>query len=186
MKFILNIDKVFNDLLLQEDTDQDKKITKDDTGPKKFVLVDETTKQKKTIEGTYHLSNLLQELAQLKETKQIVGEVDLLRIQENPVERISRKIRDDYWNELTRTIDKKGLSQILQDEKTTNEIPTLYVSAKDKQGVAYFQELEKKVQNFKVAILPEDFSMEYVETLNTKPGILALARGAFCCSGWSI
>lgn len=175
MKFLLNIDKVFNDLLLQEDTDQDKKITKDDTGPKKFVLVDEITKQKITIEGTYHLSNLLQELAQLKEIKQTVGEVDLLRIQENPVERISRKIRDDYWNELTRTIDKKGLSQILQDEKTTNEIPTLYVSAKDKQGVAYFQELEKEVQNFKVAILPEDFSMEYVETLNTKPGILALA-----------
>ncbi|MBP6181451.1 trehalase family glycosidase [Flavobacterium sp.] len=175
MKFSLNIDKVFNDLLLQEDTDQDKKITKDDTGPKKFVLVDETTKQEIVVEGTYHLSNLLQELALLKENKVNIGEVDLSRIQENPVERISRKIRDDYWNELTRTIDKKGLSQILQDEKTTNEIPTLYVSAKDKQGVAYFQELEKEVQNFKVAILPEDFSMEYVETLNKKPGILALA-----------
>ena len=143
MKFSLNIDKVFNELLLQEDTDQDKKITKDDNGPKKFVLVDETTKQEKTIEGTYHLSNLLQELAQLKEQNCKIGEVDLNRIQENPVERISRKIRDDYWNELTRTIDKKGLAQILQDEKTTNEIPTLYISAKDKRGVAYFQELEK-------------------------------------------
>jgi alpha,alpha-trehalase len=175
MKFSLNIDKVFNDLLLQEDTDQDKKITKDDTGPKKFVLVDETTKQEIIIEGTYHLSNLLQELALLKENKVNIGEVDLSRIQENPVERISRKIREDYWNELTRTIDKKGLDQILKDEKTTNEIPTLYVSAKDKQGVAYFQELEKELQNFKVGILPENFSMEYVETLNTKPGILALA-----------
>lgn len=175
MKFLLNIDKVFHALLLQEDTDQDKKITKDDTGPKKFVLVDEATKQEQIIVGTYYLSNLLQELAQLKETNQVVGEVDLDRIQENPVDRISRKIRDDYWNELTRTIDKKGLSEILRDEKTTNEVPTLYVSAKDKQGVSYFLELEKELKNFKVGILPENFSMEYVEVLNTKPGILALA-----------
>jgi alpha,alpha-trehalase len=49
-----------------------------------------------------------------------------------------KKIRDD-WNELTRTIDKKSLMQILEDEKTSNEIPTLYVSSKDKQGVKYFQ-----------------------------------------------
>jgi alpha,alpha-trehalase len=175
MNFLINIDKVFHQLLLQEDTDQDKKITKDDNGPKKFVLVDENTKQEIVIEGTYHLSNLLQELALLKENKVNIGEVNLQRIQENPVERISRKIREDYWDELTRTIDKKGLDQILKDEKTTNEVPTLYVSAKDKQGVVYFQELEKELQNFKVGILPENFSMEYVETLNTKPGILALA-----------
>ena len=135
MKFVLNIDKVFHELLLQEDTDQDKKITKDDNGPKKFVLVDEITKQEEVIVGTYHLSNLLQELAQLKNTNSALGEVDLSRIQENPVHRISRKIREDYWNELTRTIDRKGLEQILKDEKTNNEVPTLYVSAKDKQGV---------------------------------------------------
>ncbi|TRX42386.1 trehalase family glycosidase [Flavobacterium restrictum] len=175
MKLLLNIDQTFSDLLLQEDTDNDKKITKDDTGPKKFVLVDETTKQEVAIEGTYFLSNLLQELAVLKEQNVALGEIDLDFIQENPVERISRKIKTDYWNELTRTIDKKGLAQILNDEKTTNAIPTLYVSAKDKKGVAYFQELEQEVGGFEVAILPEDFSMEYVETLNTKPGILALA-----------
>lgn len=175
MNFLINVDKVFQELLRQEDTDKDKKITKDDNGPKRFVLVDENTKQEIGIEGTYRLSNLLQELALLKENDVRTGEIDLNRIQENPVERISRKIRDDYWNELTRTIDRKGLDQILKDEKTTNEVPTLYVSAKDKQGVAYFTELEKELQNFKVGILPENFSMEYVDTLNTKPGILALA-----------
>jgi alpha,alpha-trehalase len=175
MNFSINVDKVFRELLLQEDTDNDKKITKDDNGPKKFALVDENTKHEIVIVGTYHLSNLLQELALLKENKVEKGEVDLSRIQEDPVERISRKIREDYWNELTRTIDRKGLDQILQDEKTTNEVPTLYVSAKDKQGVVYFQELEKELKNFKVSILPENFSMEYVDTLNSKPGILALA-----------
>ena len=175
MKFILNIDKVFQELLLQEDTDQDKKITKDDNGPKKFVLVDENTKQEVAIIGTYHLSNLLQELAQLKEANSVLGEVDLSRIQENPVHRISRKIKDDYWEELTRTIDKKGLKQIIEDEKTSSDVATLYVAAKDKTGVAYFQELEKELPNFKVEILPENYSVEYVETLNEKPGILALA-----------
>ena len=175
MKFLLNIDKVFQELLLQEDTDQDKKITKDDNGPKKFVLVDEVTKQKETIVGTYHLSNLLQELAQLKGLKSALGEVDLSRIQENPVHRISRKIRDDYWEELSRTIDKKGLTQIVEDEKTSSDVATLYVAAKDKQGVAYFQALVQELPNFKVEILPENYSVEYVETLNEKPGILALA-----------
>lgn len=175
MKISLNIDKTFRELLLQEDTDNDKKITKDDNGSKRFILVDEKTKTEKAIEGTYHLSNLLQELALLKEKKIEFAEVDLARIQEEPVDRISRKIRDDYWDELTRTIDKKGLMQILQDEKTTNEIPTLYVSAKDKQGVKYFQDLEKELQNFKVGVLPENYTEEYVDTLNTKPGILALA-----------
>jgi alpha,alpha-trehalase len=175
MKFVLNIDKVFQELLLQEDTDKDKKITKDDNGLKKFVLVDETTKQQEIIVGTYHLSNLLQELAQLKGSKSALVEVDLSLITENPVQRISRKIKEDYWNELTRTIDKKGLTQIVEDEKTSSDVATLYVSAKDKQGVAYFQALEKELPNFKVEILPENYSVEYVETLNGKPGILALA-----------
>ncbi|MCL6461939.1 MAG: trehalase [Flavobacterium micromati] len=175
MKFVLNINKVFEELLLQEDTDQDKKITKDDNGPKCFLLVDENTKAEEEIIGTYQLSNLLQELAQLKETNSELGEVDLSRIQENPVHRISRKIKDDYWDELTRTIDKKGLTQIIEDEKTSSNVATLYVSEKDKQGVTYFKALEAELPNFKVQVLPENYLAEYVETLNEKPGILALA-----------
>lgn len=175
MKLVLNIEKVFRELLLQEDTDHDRKITKDDMGPKKFVLVDEKTNVETEIVGTYHLSNLLQELALLKEKSQILGEVDLNRIQESPVQRISRKIREDYWDELTRTIDKKGIAHIIEDEKTINEVPTLYISSKDRQGLEYFQELENEMKIFKLEILPEGYSMEYVESLNNKPGILALA-----------
>ncbi|MBQ0907241.1 trehalase [Flavobacterium sp. F-328] len=175
MKILLNVDQVFSALLEQEDTDKDKKITKDDTGPKRFVLVDEITKNEVAIEGTYHLSNLLQELAELKNVKSVLGEVDLNRIQEDPVERISRKIRDDYWNELTRTIDKKGLAQILEDEKTSSALATLYVAATDPQGVAYFKDLETKFSNFQVTVLPEGYSVEHVATLDKSPGILALA-----------
>lgn len=175
MKILLNVDQVFSALLEQEDTDKDKKITKDDTGPKRFVLVDEITKNEVAIEGTYHLSNLLQELAELISVKSVLEEVDLNRIQEDPVERISRKIRYDYWNELTRTIDKKGLAQILEDEKTSSAIATLYVAATDPQGVAYFKDLETKFSNFQVTVLPEGYSVEHVATLDKSPGILALA-----------
>jgi alpha,alpha-trehalase len=174
MKYSLHIDQTIQQLLTQEDTDGDKKITKDDNGPKRFTLVDEKTKVKYVIEGTYHLSNLLQELAQLQENNVEIGEIDLNYIQENPVDRISRKIKDSYWDSLTRTIDKKGLSQILEDEKTSNDIPTIYVAATDIQGVNYFKAIEKELQNFKLAILPENYSQEYVGTLNANSGILAL------------
>lgn len=173
MKITLNVEKVFQELLLQEDTDQDKKITKEDKGPKRFVLIDEKTMEERVISGTYQLSNLLQELALLREQQLNVLNIDY--VIEAPVERISRKIRDDYWDELTRTIDKKGLTQILEDEKTANEIPTLYISAKDDVAVQYFAALEKHLKNFKVAVLPDDYSVAYVDTLNKKPGILALA-----------
>jgi alpha,alpha-trehalase len=175
MNYLANINKVFHELLLQEDTDKDNKITKDDNGPKAFVLTDEITKETQTIEGTYYLSNLLQELALCKDANLEWTEIDLNCVLENPVSRISRKIKEVYWDELTRTIDKKGLSRIIEDEKTVNNQATLYVPATDIQGVAYFQDLEQEVSNFKVEILPIDFSMEYLETLNKKPGILALA-----------
>jgi alpha,alpha-trehalase len=175
MKFLLKINEVFQDLLHQEDTDHDKKITKDDSGPKKFLLVDEISKEEQLIEGTYHLSNLLQELAVCKENGESYGEVDLGFIQEEPVKRISRKIKEEYWDELTRTIDKKGLNLILEDVKTSNEVATLYVSEKDKQGVDYFKELEKEFENIEVVVLPSFITEEYVATLDHKPGILALA-----------
>jgi alpha,alpha-trehalase len=65
------------------------------------------------------------------------------------------------------------LAQILQDEKTTSEVPTLYISAKDKLGITYFQDLEKslKILKLKFAL---GYTEEYVATLNTKPGLLAL------------
>jgi alpha,alpha-trehalase len=175
MKISLHIESVFQALLLQEDTDNDKKITKDDLGPKKFLLVDELTKKEQFIEGTYQLSNLLQELALLKEKGHVIGEVDLDYIQEKPVDRISRKIKDDFWTELTRTIDKKGLKLIVEDVKTSNEKAILYISEMDVQGVAYFKEFEKEVDNFEVAVLPKVITEDYVGTLDSKPGILSLA-----------
>ena len=105
MKIILDIAKVFQELLLQEDIDQDKRITVEDKGPKKFHLTSDG--QEIIVEGTYFLSNLLQELI-------LAGEqgndcIDTDRIFEKPAERISRMIREYFWEGLTRTMDEKEL-----------------------------------------------------------------------------
>jgi alpha,alpha-trehalase len=76
----------------------------------------------------------------------------------------------------------KGLMQILEDEKTSNEIPTLYVSSKDKQGVKYFQDLENELGNFKVGVLPEDYSDEY-RNFKFQAGILAFEQKLYSLQG---
>jgi len=174
MKFNLHIQNTIEKLLAQEDTDGDKKITIDDKGPKSFELEDVNGKTI-AIEGTYHLSNLLQELALSKKEFAEFAEINLNSIVENPVDRISRKIKDLYWNGLKRTIDEKGLKQIVGDEKTNHHISILYVPATDPMAIAYFSEVQKNNTHFEVRILEENITSEYVLSLNENPGILALA-----------
>ena len=76
MKFKLHINQTIEKLLAQEDTDGDKKITIDDHGPKSFLLKDENGNSA-AIEGTYQLSNLLQELALAKKENTEFTEIDL-------------------------------------------------------------------------------------------------------------
>ncbi|MEM7187847.1 MAG: trehalase calcium-binding domain-containing protein, partial [Bacteroidota bacterium] len=57
----VNISETLDRLLLQEDTDGDTKITVEDRGPKLFVLKG-ANGETYEVYGTYHLSNLLQEL----------------------------------------------------------------------------------------------------------------------------
>lgn len=65
------------------------------------------------------LSNLLQELALARDhgQKQIV--LDEARLNENPVSRLSRMIRNSFWSNLTRRIDGDGLEKICADPKVT-------------------------------------------------------------------
>ena len=67
MQFKLNISTTLKQLLEQEDTDGDKRITIEDNGPKTFVLKDLNGSNTVAIKGTYYLSNLLQELVLAKE-----------------------------------------------------------------------------------------------------------------------
>jgi len=174
MKFKINIDQTLRKLLAQEDTDGDKKITIDDCGPKSFILKDEEGNST-LIEGTYYLSNLLQELALSKKNNTETAIIDCDEIIESPVKRISRKIKDLYWKGLTRTIDEEGILKIIEDEKIENPISYLYVPAKDNVAFDYFKKLENTISKLKVVQLPENITDEYSLLLNKKPGVLALA-----------
>lgn len=174
MKFKLHITQTIEKLLAQEDTDGDKKITIDDHGPKKFLLNDENGNSA-LIEGTYQLSNLLQELALAKKSNTEFAEIDLNEITEDPVKRISGKIKELYWKGLTRTIDAVGVKKILEDNKIENELAYLYVPFGDEIVFDYFKKLEAVTPKLKVVQMPKNITPEYVLSLNKKPGILALA-----------
>lgn len=67
------------------------------------------------------LSNLLQELALARDygRKRIV--LDEARLTENPVDRLSRMIKNSFWNSLTRRIDGDGLEIICADPKNRSD-----------------------------------------------------------------
>ena len=174
MKFKLHITQTIEKLLAQEDTDGDKKITIDDNGPKKFLLHDENGNSA-LIEGTYQLSNLLQELALAKKSNTEFADIDLNQITEDPVKRISGKIKNLYWKGLTRTIDADGVKKILEDNKIENEVAYLYVPFGDEIVFDYFKKLEAVTPKLKVVQMPKNISPEYVLSLNKKPVFLALA-----------
>lgn len=125
------------------------------------------------------LSNLLQELALAKDygRKHIV--LDEARLNENPVDRLSRMIRNLFWNGLTRCIDGDGLEAICADPKnrSKNTSPRIYVPEAEPEMYEYYKNVaaEKPHLNLQVDILPKTFTAEYVKNLNDKPGILALA-----------
>jgi len=172
MQLVVNVKRAIEQLLLAEDTDGDKKITIEDKGPKTFVLENLEGDKTMTIEGTYYLSNLLQELILAKERNSNLIETE--KVFEKPVQRFSRMIETYYWEGLTRSIDKKGLSRVLSDEKSTSEIQRIYVPFHDKLAFDYFKELENSFIKLKVIKLPEKISAEYVQSINDKPGILSL------------
>ncbi|MFP9116123.1 trehalase family glycosidase [Flavobacterium sp. RHBU_3] len=162
------------DLLIGYDTDGDKRITKDDAPPNKDYFLQSTEGHTVILRNTYYLSNLLQELAIAHDSLQPSLVISLSRIQEPPAERISRRIRTQFWDDLTRTIDAKGLDRIAGDEKMHDNQQRVYVPHNDTIGVTYFKNLQKDRPNLDVVVLPKDITTEYVLSINDKPGILAL------------
>ncbi|MEC4003207.1 trehalase family glycosidase [Flavobacterium sp. SUN052] len=169
-KLQLNISEVLSNLLIREDTDKDKRITIEDKGPKRFLLY--SNGEEIVVEGTYLLSNLLQELILAQENGNDFIEKD--NIFEQPANRISRMIRDYFWDGLTRTMDENGLENILTDSKSKTEKSIIYVPFTDDFAMQYYQKLASKF-NLKVVQLPKEISPQYVSSINDEGGILALA-----------
>lgn len=175
MIFYLNIQDTLKKLLKQEDTDYDKKITIEDKGPKVFDIVS-VSGESYPIKGTYYLSNLLQELVIAKNQGLEFVDIDTEVIEEKPVDRISRMIRNYYWNGLTRTMDESGIENLIHDTKNESLISEklrIYVPFIDTFAFDYYQSLEDKLPVQPIR-LPQTISPEYVKTINNNPGILAL------------
>ncbi|WP_299119965.1 alpha,alpha-trehalase [uncultured Winogradskyella sp.] len=175
MVFKLNIEDVLKRLLAQEDTDGDKKITIEDKGPKAFELISEDG-NRVTIQGTYQLSNLLQELVIQKQNGKTTAEINLQYIDELPANRISRMIRDFYWKGLTRRMDKSGIEALISDTKNnslTAEILPIYIPYSDDLAFNYYKDLESALP-IKAVKLPEAITPTFVKSINNQPGILSL------------
>lgn len=174
----INPEQEIKRLLGQWDRDRDQKITILDSPLGKSFEYDVRALDGKnlTLQGAYHLSNLLQELKLLEEDKKNVLIAN--HIFENPVHRISRSIRDRYWDGLTRRIDKDHLKQVLGDSKTSSgKFNYLYVPYNDVASLEYYLEVSaiRPDMNLKVVRLPEKITPEYVQSLNGKHGLLTLA-----------
>ncbi len=173
------VEETFRRLLDQEDTDGDNQITVKDEGLKRFVVTGEDG-ETYTVDGTYPLSNLLQELALARGEGAETLDLDLERIHANPVHRISRMIRNVFWDGLTRTIDAEGLAHVAIDEKgegtDLDRRPRVYVPHGDAKALAYFERVasEQPELGLEVGRLPETITPDYVLGLNERPGILSL------------
>jgi alpha,alpha-trehalase len=89
------------------------------------------------------LSNLLQELALARDfgRKRIV--LDEARLAENPVDRLSRLIKNSFWNGLTRRIDAEGLEVACADPKNrSREMKSLiYIPHGEDEMKAHYEEM---------------------------------------------
>lgn len=173
--FKLNIENILHKLLLQEDTDGDKRITIEDKGPKAFTITS-VSGEDYVVKSTYYLSNLLQELVIAKNQGLVIAKIPLKHIEELPASRVSRMIKDYFWNGLTRTLDEKGIKNLINDSKNEALISNnlrVYIPFKDEIAYKYYKYLEN---NFPIEAikLPEKITPEFVKSINSKPGILSL------------
>ncbi|WWD15955.1 hypothetical protein CI109_100379 [Kwoniella shandongensis] len=97
--------------------------------------------------GTYMLSNLLQELALARDfgRKRIV--LDEARLAENPVDRLSRMIKNSFWNALTRAIDAEGLEVACADPKNRSQYARsrIYVPYGQDEMAEHYRQILKAI-----------------------------------------
>ncbi|KAF2151474.1 glycoside hydrolase family 37 protein [Myriangium duriaei CBS 260.36] len=181
VEFEVYVDETYASLIQREDTDHNIQITIEDKGPKWINLGTLASEGyfKRDIRTTYHLSNLLQELYLAKEKglKRIV--LSEARINENPVSRLSRIIKDDFWPNLTRRIDGSNVAVVGRDPKdwTIHPRPRIYIPVGAPEQYEYYNRIarEHPEVDLDVQWLANDPSNEeYVRDLNQAPGLLAL------------
>ncbi|KAK0388226.1 hypothetical protein NLU13_4471 [Sarocladium strictum] len=180
-RFLIQVDATLENLRAQEDTDDNMQITIEDSGPKVLSLRTAASAghNRFDVRGTYMLSNLLQELTLAKEygRKQII--LDEGRLNENPVDRLSRLIRDHFWEGLTRRIDASSIDIAARDPKdwTDDPRPRIYVPVGAPEQYEYYKRVaeERPEIRLDVQLLPAKITADLVRDMNDKPGLLAVA-----------
>jgi len=180
-RFLVQVDATLKSLLEQEDDHKAMQITVEDRGPKVIPLRTAASAgyNKFDVRGTYMLSNLLQELTLAKEygRKEII--LDEGRLNENPVDRLHRVIRDHFWEGLTRKIDASTVEVAAVDPKDWTDKPTprIYIPPGAPEQYEYYMRVAKERPeiNLDVQLLPENITPEYIRDLNEKPGLLVVA-----------
>jgi alpha,alpha-trehalase len=132
------------------------------------------------VRGNYMVSNLLQELTLAKDLGKKVVKIHRSRLSENPVDRLSRRIRDEFWNNLTRSLDADTIEKAGHDPKdrTTDPRPRIYIPRGCPEQFEYYTQVAKDRPEMRLDVcwVPEGpISAQFVRGLNHAPGILALA-----------
>jgi alpha,alpha-trehalase len=136
------------------------------------------------LRGTYYISNLLQELTLAKDYGRESIILDESRLQENPVNRFARMVKDSFWPGLTRQIDGSNIAQVGRDPKdwTRDPQPRIYIPKGVSEQYHYYIRVatEHPEMNLDVQWLQEPCDDdEYVRDLNDMPGLLAVAMEEF-------
>ncbi|KAH6674285.1 putative neutral trehalase [Halenospora varia] len=179
-KFLVTVESTLVELAAQEDTDNNWQITIEDTGPKVLSLGTAGSNGYKRfdIRGTYMLSNLLQELHLAQEHGRHQVVLDESRLNENPVNRLSRLIKDSFWDGLTRVIDASAIEVAGRDPKdwTADPRPRIYIPRGAPEQFEYYTQVAASNPKLRldVCLLPEVITPEAVRDMNDKPGLLAV------------
>ncbi|KAL8992684.1 MAG: hypothetical protein Q9169_006915 [Polycauliona sp. 2 TL-2023] len=191
----IHVDTAMQHLLEREDTDKDGLITIDDQGPKDFLLGTYGSPNESDfhVRGVYQLSNLLQELFLAQQKGLTTATINRAQLEEDPVHRLSRLITTTWWDNLTRRLDAAGIDRAAPDNLTrrrdadgiksdgSNPKPKpslrIYVPPGAPEQFAYYSAVasERPTVDLDVQWLPEgEMTADYIKSINSKPGILAL------------
>ena len=125
------------------------------------------------------MANLLQELVIAEDRGRLIVKIDERNLYESPVDRLGRRIKDMFWPTLVRRLDLSLIGVAARDPKDRTENPSsrIYVPFQKLEQYRYYQRIAQEHPKLKLDVqrLPEgSITPEFVETLNHKPGILAL------------
>lgn len=172
---------------LQQLCDQNGHITIDTTttAHNQFLQVETESGWCYQITGSYPLSTLLNDLT-LKRGGPEIGLARLKRYQtsntpsscsahisrdslfEPPHTRVKHLVDNQFWNQLTRSMDSKTIHSLVKDSKIQGE-GVLYLPHGSGQS-SYYEHLGVNVE-----YLPDIITPAYVFSINFQPGVLALA-----------